>query len=98
VANSNRRNNTGDSLIVNGSLSSDSTEIKEYIVYMQMFSEQYSWRPGLSFQAIGEEEGSWLERDFEESEVFEVVKNLNGDKPLDLMVFLWVFFKHVGKF
>jgi len=34
----------------------------------------------ISFQAIGEEEGSWLERDFEESEVFEVVKNLNGDK------------------
>jgi hypothetical protein len=38
----------------------------------------------ISFQAIGEEEGSWLERDFEESEVFEVVKNLNGDKPWGL--------------
>jgi hypothetical protein len=50
---------------------------------MQLYSEQYSWRPeidGLSFQAIGVDEGSWLESDFEESEVFEVVKNLNGDK------------------
>jgi hypothetical protein len=29
---------------------------------------------GLAFQAIDEKEASWLERDFEESEVFEVLK------------------------
>jgi hypothetical protein len=32
VADLKRRNNTVDSLIVNGSLSSDSTEIRQYIV------------------------------------------------------------------
>jgi hypothetical protein len=74
-----------DSLIVNGSLSLDLTEIREHIVqfYTHLYSEQYSCRPkldGLSFHFIGDEEGSWLEREFEESEVFEVVKTLNGDK------------------
>lgn len=71
--------------MVNGSLSSNPTEIREYIVqfYTQLYSEQYSWRPkldGLSFQSIGEEEDSWLKREFEDIEVFEVVKTLNGDK------------------
>jgi hypothetical protein len=32
------------------------------------------------FHSIGEKEGSWLEREFEGSEEFEVVKTLNGDK------------------
>jgi hypothetical protein len=44
-----------------------------------MYLEQYSLRPtldGLSFHSIGEEEGSCLEREFEESEIFEVVKKL----------------------
>jgi hypothetical protein len=64
---------------------------------MQLYLEQYSWRPkmnGFSFQATGEG-GSWLERDFEESEVLEVVKNLNGDKALGPDGF---FFKHFGRF
>jgi hypothetical protein len=87
VANSNRRNNIVKSLPVNGSFSTDSTKIRDHIVkfYMQLYSVQYSWRPkmnGLSFQAIGEDEGSWLE-----SEVLLVVKNLNGDKTLGLYGF-----------
>lgn len=40
-----------------------------------------------SFNSIGEHEGSRLERDFEESEEFEVVKALNGDKAPGPMVF-----------
>jgi hypothetical protein len=85
VANSNRRNNTVDSLVVNGSLSLDSTEIREHIVqfYIETYSKQYNWRPkldGLSFNSIGDDEGSWLEREFEESDVYEVVRTLNGDK------------------
>jgi hypothetical protein len=50
---------------------------------------------GLSFQAIGEEEGSRLERDFEESEVFEVVKNLNGDKAIGPNGFSLFFFSNL---
>ncbi len=45
-----------------------------------------------------EEEGPWLERDFEEREVFEVVQVMNGDKAPDPMIFLWVLLNHVGKF
>ena len=43
-----------------------------------------------SFHSIGEKVSSCLEREFEESEVFEVVKTLNGDKALG---FCWVFFQ-----
>jgi hypothetical protein len=35
---------------------------------------------GLSFDSIDEVEASWLEREFEEREVWEVVKAMNGDK------------------
>jgi hypothetical protein len=46
LANLNRRNNIVDSLIVNGSFSSDPKERREHIVqfYMQLYLEQYSWR------------------------------------------------------
>ena len=85
VANSNERNNAIESLIVNGFLSSEATYIKAHIIkfYTQLFTESCSWRPildDLSFQSIGSEEGLWLERDFKESEVLEVVKELQGDK------------------
>lgn len=46
----------------------------------------------LSFTSTGHDEGSWLGRDFEEGEVFEVVKALNGDKGLGLDGFSMVFF------
>jgi hypothetical protein len=85
VANSNRRNNSIESLLINGSLTSNVPTMKTHIVqfYSHLYSEQCRWRPkpdGLSFHSIGAEEGSWLERDFEESEVFEVVQAMNGDK------------------
>jgi hypothetical protein len=48
---------------------------------------------GLSFKCIGEDEGSWLEREFEESEVYEVVRNLNGDKALGPDGFSLAFFQ-----
>jgi hypothetical protein len=34
----------------------------------------------LYFSPIDAEKGTWLEREFEEQEVWEVVCNLNGDK------------------
>jgi hypothetical protein len=39
-----------------------------------------------------------LERAFEESEVFEVVKALNDNKPQTLTVFLWLSFNLVRGF
>jgi hypothetical protein len=35
---------------------------------------------GLSFLSIDEDESIWLERDFEEKEVWDVIRELNGDK------------------
>jgi hypothetical protein len=67
------------------------------ILQLALF-RQFSWRPkldGLSFNSIGVVEVSWLERAFE-SGVFEVVRTLNGDKALAVMVSPWLFFRLVG--
>jgi hypothetical protein len=68
------RNNQLESLIINGSMSSNSNEIKEHIVqfYNKLYSEQITWQPrvdGLSFLSIDADESIWLERDLEEQEV-----------------------------
>jgi hypothetical protein len=67
---------------------SDSTEIREHIeqFYKQLYFEQLSWRPKLDgpfFNSVGADEGSWLERAFEECKVFEVGRALNEDKAPD---------------
>ena len=61
VANSNRRKNSIDSLLIEGTLSTNMVEISEYIVqfYNRLYTEQFSWQPsvdGLSFDSIGETE------------------------------------------
>ena len=93
LANSHRRNNSTESLVVNGNTRFASIAIKEHIVnfYKQLYSEQYIWRTkldGLSFLSIYVEE-----REFEESEVLEVTRNLNGDKALGLVEFSMAFFQ-----
>jgi hypothetical protein len=70
IANSNRRYNSMDSLLIGDSISSDPAEIGKHMVqfYQDLFSEKHSWRPwlyDLSFDAILESEASWLERAFE---------------------------------
>jgi len=85
VANSHRRYNHVGVLRINGALSSDPMEIKDHIVnnYDSLYSEQSSWRPmvdGISFSSIDADECLWLEQDFEEQEVWEVVREMNGDK------------------
>jgi hypothetical protein len=55
-------------------------------VYKQLYAKQYNWRPkldGLSFLSIDVDERNWMEKEFEESEVLEVVRNFNGDKAPD---------------
>jgi hypothetical protein len=63
-------------LIINGSMSTSPMEIKEHIVhfYSNLYYEQFTWRPrvdGLLFHPIDADESIWLERDFEEQEVWE---------------------------
>jgi hypothetical protein len=52
----------------------------------------------LSFDFIDEVEASWLQREFEEREVWEVVKGLNGDKEPNPNGSLWHSSKLVGLF
>jgi hypothetical protein len=44
------------------------------------------------FDSIGEVEAIWLERDFEERELLEVVKAMNGDKALSPDGYSMAFF------
>jgi hypothetical protein len=60
VANSNKRNNSIESLLINDVVSSDHTKIKDHIVhfYDSMFIEDFSWQPKLdylSFDYIGQD-------------------------------------------
>jgi hypothetical protein len=51
------------SLLVNGSVTSDQSEIKDHIVhfYIRLFIEQFNWWPkleGLAFDSINEEKAT----------------------------------------
>jgi hypothetical protein len=61
-----------------------------------MYFENCSWRSrvdGLSFLSIDANESIWLEREFEEEEVRDVIRNLNGDKALGPDGFTMAFFQ-----
>jgi hypothetical protein len=93
-----------ESLSINGSISDSPMEIKKHILhfYNKLYSEQCTWRPrvdGLSFQSIDANESTWLKMEFEEQEVWEVVRGLNGDKVLGPDGFTMAFFsRSVGKY
>jgi hypothetical protein len=100
VANSNRRNNSIETLSANSSVSSDQHGIRDHIVqfYYGLFSEQFSWRPkldGLAFDEISMDEVSWLKSLFEESEVLGVVKSMNKEKVLGPDGFTLAFFSRL---
>ena len=102
IASANRRNNTIESLIVNGSLTSDPACIGEHIVnyYESLFSEPLSWRPrldNLEFDRLNGEEASRLEAPLEEREVREVIKGMDRDKAPDPDGFSMAFFRIVGR-
>ena len=85
MANSHRRYNSIDSLMIEGNLCNNQVEISEHIVkfYQKLFEEQCQWRlrvDGLVFDQILDHEASWLEREFEEEEVRKVVLAMEGDK------------------
>jgi hypothetical protein len=98
VANSHRRHNHVGVLRINGALSSDPVEIKDHIVnyYDSLYTEQTSWQPrvnGISFSSIDADECLWLERGFEEHEVLEVVREMNGNKAPGPDGFSMAFFQ-----
>jgi hypothetical protein len=101
MANSRRRYNTIDSLMIDGTLSNNQVEISDHIVkfYQKLFSEQCRWRirvDDLEFDQILEHEAGWLEREFDEVEVRKVVFAMTGDKAPGPDGFPIAFFKVVG--
>ena len=85
MATSHKRNNTIESLVINGEESSDPVAIRNEIVdfYQILYKETESWRPSLNIldvQTITEEEQILLSRDFEENEVLEGIKQCVVDK------------------
>jgi hypothetical protein len=98
MANANRRNNSIESLVVNGTPTSDSTIISNHIVnfYDSLFTEPLDWRPrldNLEFDMLSGSEASSLEDPFEEREVWEVIKGMDGDKAPGPDGFSMAFFK-----
>jgi len=65
-------------------------------IFMNLYSEQQVIRPFpdvLEFPMISGDNAVWLERPFEEVEVFEVIQNFNGDKSLGPDGFPMAFFQ-----
>ena len=77
-----------------GSRTEDPTVLQDHIVnfYKTLHFEQYQGRPtrflaplldNQTFSSIDEGERLWMEREFEEDEVWGVVRKLKGDKATD---------------
>jgi hypothetical protein len=99
VANANRRNNSIESLSVNGSSTSDPDVISYHTVnfYESLFSKPLNWRPrvdNLEFEVLSVEEVTGLEEPFEEREVREVIKGMNRDKAPGPDGFSLAFFQN----
>jgi hypothetical protein len=97
VANANRRNNSIESLIVDGSPTSDPAIISDHIVgyYDYLFTKPFNWRPwldNLEFDMLTDIEAASLEDPFEEREVWEVIKGMDRDKAPGLDGFSMAFF------
>ena len=98
IANSHKRVNFIDRLMVNGVLSSDPTAIANCNsqFYRQLYFEDVGHRPVLNdvdFSRISMEDASWLDRPFEEEEVVGVINDFNGDKAPGPDGFSMAFFK-----
>ena len=98
TANSHRRFNTINNLVVKGELTSNPSSIAACIslFYKQLYSENEGQRPLLDeveFSRISGEDAAWLDRPFEEEEVYGVIKDCNGDKSPGPDGFLMAFFQ-----
>jgi hypothetical protein len=98
MANSNKRFNTIDSLIIDRSLSSNPEAISEHAVnfYESLFAQSLSWRPrldDLEFDSLPAGEASSLEALFLVREVKDVIFGMDGNKAPGLDGFSLAFFQ-----
>ena len=85
MANSNKRFNSIDTLLIDGSLSSNPAAIKEHAAnyFESMFTKSMSWRPRLDdlvFDSLSVGEASSLEAPFLQREVKDVIFGMDGNK------------------
>ena len=91
----NRRNNSIESLVVNGMSTSDPTTILSISTIhcsRSLLVGDLAWIT-LSLICFSVSEASSLEDPFEEREVWEVIKGMDGDKALGPDGFSMVFFQ-----
>ena len=98
MANSHRRYNNMERVVVDGVVYEDDSVIRAKVVqfYESLYQELESWRPtvnGLDFEVISSEERDMLERSFTSEEVLQVVKDLQGDKAPGPDGFTMAFFQ-----
>ena len=98
MANSNRRNNGIDSLMIDGAMSTNRDRIVEHVeqFFKTLFSEQRVQHPfpeSLDFPCISGDNAEWLEKPFEEAEVRSVIMEFNGDKSPGPDGFTMAFFQ-----
>ena len=98
IANSHKSFNSIDRLMVDGEFSSDPTAIADCIsqFYRQLYFEDVAHRPvidDVDFSSISVEDASWLDRPFEEEEVFGVINDFNGDNAPGPDGFSMAFFQ-----
>ena len=89
--------------MVDGELTSNSSSIATCIslFYKQLYSENEEQRPLLDeveFYRIFGEDVAWLDRPFEEEEVYGVIKDYDGDKSLGPDGFSMAFFQSCWDF
>jgi DNA phosphorothioation-dependent restriction protein DptG len=97
MANSNRRCNYMHKVEVDGIVHETDKEIRDNVVsfYEELYQETENWRPsvdGLDFHSIGAAKSFHLERKFDREEVFQVLKDLQGDKAPGADGFSMAFF------
>ncbi len=88
---------------MDGTIHDNIVDIRDNLVlfYENLYQEEEVWRPsvdGLDFKSIGVDDSFHLERRFEREEVFQVLKDLKGDKAPRPDGFTLAFFsKSVGR-
>ena len=98
MANSNRRNNCIENLMIDGAVTTNQDKIVDHVkqFFMNLYLEQQVQHPFadvLDFSRISGDNVDWLEKLFDESKVLEVIKEFNGDKSLGPDGFLMAFFQ-----
>ena len=98
MANSNRRNNSIESLMFDGILFSNQGMIADCITqfFVNLYSEQQVDQlllEVLVFPRKSDDNANWQDRPFKEAKIFEVIQNFNGDKSPKPNGFPMAFFQ-----